>query len=174
VTHDQTEAMTLADRIVVLNGGRVEQIGAPLELFNDPASRFVAGFIGSPRMNLLEARAKAGNRGHAGLMLAGGTILRIEGVVDGLDTDAQVAVGFRPQQGLLSGDGLPLKVMHVEQLGSETIFHCRTLADENVVIGQYGQVAIGPGETIHLDTERTPFLLFDAAGARIRAHCDPP
>ena len=75
VTHDQTEAMTLADRIVVLNAGRVEQIGAPLELFNDPASRFVAGFIGSPRMNFLEAKAQPGN-GEGGLVLAGGTVLR--------------------------------------------------------------------------------------------------
>ena len=64
VTHDQVEAMTLADRIVVLNAGRIEQIGAPLELFNDPASRFVAGFIGSPRMNFLEAEAVAAGDGH--------------------------------------------------------------------------------------------------------------
>ena len=121
VTHDQAEAMTLADRIVVLNAGRVEQIGAPLELFNDPASRFVAGFIGSPRMNFLEAKAQPGN-GEGGLVLAGGTVLRAAG---GLGSGGGATVGFRPQQGVLADAGLPLKVSHVEQLGSETIFHCR-------------------------------------------------
>ena len=73
VTHDQVEAMTLADRIVVLNAGRVEQIGAPLDLFNDPRSRFVAGFIGSPRMNFLEAEAVAAGEG-IGVRLAGGRV----------------------------------------------------------------------------------------------------
>ena len=77
VTHDQVEAMTLADRIVVLNAGRVEQIGAPLDLFNEPASRFVAGFIGSPRMNFLEAEVRGAETGGIELALAGGSVLRI-------------------------------------------------------------------------------------------------
>ena len=98
-------------------------------------------------------------------MLAGGTVLRTGA---GLGSSGGATVGFRPQQGVLADAGLPLKVSHVEQLGSETIFHCRTAEDELVVIAQYGQMAIRPGETVHLDTERTPFLLFDAEGRRIR------
>ena len=71
VTHDQVEAMTMADKIVVLNGGRIEQVGAPLELYNHPANRFVAGFIGSPKMNFLDGRIAAREEGATVLDVGG-------------------------------------------------------------------------------------------------------
>ena len=108
VTHDQVEAMTLADRIVVLNAGRIEQIGTPLELYNDPANRFVAGFIGSPRMNFLEAEARSrggegiGYGSPAATQFASNSARRQPAAGD------RSSVGFRPQQAVLAAEGLPL------------------------------------------------------------------
>jgi multiple sugar transport system ATP-binding protein len=167
VTHDQVEAMTLADRIVVLNAGRVEQIGTPLELYNQPATRFVAGFIGSPRMNFLEAQAVAGAGKVIELKLAGGSVFKVETEAGVPLGNQSMTVGFRPQQVALADNGLALKVQQVEQLGSETILHCRTAADENVVVAQYGQLAIGVGETLHVDTACTPLFLFGEDGRRV-------
>jgi multiple sugar transport system ATP-binding protein len=165
VTHDQAEAMTLADRIVVLNAGRIEQVGAPLDIFNEPASRFVAGFIGSPRMNFLAAQAVDGN---------GGTRLRLGGGSEfaapsrnGFAAGQALTVGFRPQQAILANEGLPIEVTHVEQLGSETIAHGRAPSGEMILVGQYGQALIKAGERLHLDTQKTRLLLFDEAGKRI-------
>jgi multiple sugar transport system ATP-binding protein len=100
VTHDQVEAMTLADRIVVLNAGRIEQIGSPMELYNRPANRFVAGFIGSPAMNFIAA-----NR--SGLTPPPGA----------------VELGIRPEHLVLADSGIPAQVTHVERLGHETLVH---------------------------------------------------
>jgi multiple sugar transport system ATP-binding protein len=167
VTHDQVEAMTLADRIVVLNAGRVEQVGAPLELFNDPASRFVAGFIGSPRMNFLEAELVEAVPDGAELRLTGGAT--VKAAIAPAGDLRRMSVGFRPQQVVLAGEGgLPLKVGQVEQLGSETILHCASTAGEAVVVAQYGQRLVKPGETLHLDLDRTPLLFFSEDGARVR------
>jgi multiple sugar transport system ATP-binding protein len=165
VTHDQVEAMTLADRIVVLNAGRVEQIGTPLELYNEPASRFVAGFIGSPRMNFLEARVESAGADAIALKFAGGAVqIRSDGPAE---TGQSVTVGFRPQQVVLADQGLPITVQQVEQLGSETILHCRTAADESVVVAQYGQLSVDVGQTLNIDTARTPLFLFGGDGRRV-------
>jgi multiple sugar transport system ATP-binding protein len=166
VTHDQAEAMTLADRIVVLNAGRIEQIGAPLDIFNEPASRFVAGFIGSPRMNFLEANVRPA-ADTIELKLAGGSALNFPSAAENVPRESRLSLAFRPQEAVLADEGLPLAANHVEHLGSETIVHCRTAADETVVITQHGQAAIRPGDTLHLDPQRTRFLLFDADGKRI-------
>jgi multiple sugar transport system ATP-binding protein len=165
VTHDQAEAMTLADRIVVLNAGRIEQVGAPLDIFNEPASRFVAGFIGSPRMNFLVAEAVDGNDTPR-LRLGDGLAVSVPSAA-GLAPGQNVTIGFRPQQAVLAADGLPIEVTQVEQLGSETIAHGRVASGETVLVGQYGQAAIRSGERLHLDTEKTRLLLFDEAGRRI-------
>jgi len=166
VTHDQVEAMTLADRIVVLNSGRVEQIGTPLDLFNEPTSLFVAGFIGSPRMNFLGATASANGPRAVDLTLAGGATLTMP--VDEAESAAgSVTVGFRPQQAALADEGLALDVRQVERLGSETILHCQTGAQENVVVAQYGQIPIEADQILHLDLMRTPLLLFAENGRRI-------
>ena len=117
VTHDQLEAMTLADRLVVLNSGRIEQIGAPLEVYHKPASTFVASFIGSPAMNLLSAEL------HGDRLAIGPTVLSLNGYAP---ASGPVTVGIRaedlrfvhgPQQ------GMPFRVEYIEELGSQRLIH---------------------------------------------------
>jgi multiple sugar transport system ATP-binding protein len=141
VTHDQTEAMTLADRIVVLRDGRVEQVGSPLGLYNNPANRFVAGFLGAPSMNFLPA-APLGRPG---------------------DT-----LGIRPEQlTLRDGGRLSGTVAHVERLGGDTNLIV-TLADGTpVTVRLFGQHGQGVGEAIRLDFEDRHALAFDVDGARV-------
>ncbi|MWD28559.1 sn-glycerol-3-phosphate ABC transporter ATP-binding protein UgpC [Aquicoccus sp. SCR17] len=113
VTHDQLEAMTLADRLVVLNGGRVEQIGAPLEVYRSPASTFVAGFIGSPAMNLLDARVE------------GGRVVLEDQAIGGAELpEGPVTLGLRPEDlRLVQAGGLALRLDYVEELGAQRILH---------------------------------------------------
>jgi multiple sugar transport system ATP-binding protein len=125
VTHDQVEAMTLADRIVVLNAGRVEQVGAPMELYNDPANTFVAGFIGSPQMNFLAAPA---------LGAPGKTL------------------GIRPEHLDLSREAgrIPGTISHVEHLGGETNVYVRTDHHGLLTVRRFGEHRFGVDETVHL------------------------
>ena len=128
VTHDQTEAMTMADRIVVLRGGRIEQIGTPLSLYEDPDNAFVAGFIGSPRMNFLSASVQAG-----GLLAVGG--IEIDSPVQTpLEPGQKLQLGLRPEhldQG--EGVGLEASVEFVEALGSTSYVHATLATGETVV-----------------------------------------
>ncbi|MFS8055303.1 sn-glycerol-3-phosphate ABC transporter ATP-binding protein UgpC [Rhizobium sp. BR 317] len=118
VTHDQIEAMTMADKIVVLQGGKVEQIGTPLELYDRPRNIFVAGFLGSPAMNFLEGRLTGG--ANPRLLLPSGTAIELSAAPaqsDGRD----VVIGIRPEDLSFAGDGgVPAKVTVVEPTGSET------------------------------------------------------
>jgi sn-glycerol 3-phosphate transport system ATP-binding protein len=121
VTHDQVEAMTLGDRIAVLDRGRLQQLGTPDEVFDRPANLFVAAFMGSPPMNLLRGRVEGG------LLQAGSLRLEVTGVPDG-----EIVVGFRPESlGLAGGGGpgLELQVEVVEPLGTETLVHGSTEGD---------------------------------------------
>ncbi|MBV8097274.1 MAG: sn-glycerol-3-phosphate ABC transporter ATP-binding protein UgpC, partial [Acetobacteraceae bacterium] len=113
VTHDQIEAMTMADKIVVMNSGNVEQIGAPLELYDRPANLFVAGFIGSPAMNFLKGTIEGGAFRGEGITLP---LPNGAGTVEG----TPVIYGIRPEHFQLRGDGLPARVHIVEPTGSET------------------------------------------------------
>jgi sn-glycerol 3-phosphate transport system ATP-binding protein len=123
VTHDQVEAMTLANRIVVMNAGRAEQIGAPADVYARPASRFVASFIGSPAMNLLPGRIEAG-----ALALAGGGRLRLDDAAARAFEGREVELGIRPEQ-LVPVDpaqaAMVVAVELVEVLGGDTIVHAR-------------------------------------------------
>jgi multiple sugar transport system ATP-binding protein len=152
VTHDQVEAMTLASRIVVLNGGRIEQVGAPLELYHRPANLFVAGFLGSPRMNFLSAqvvRAAGGELGDA------------------------VTVGIRPEclslgkaSGALAFHG---EVTLLERLGSEALAHVRLRGERNdtVIAKLAGDAPLATGAHITLSAQASACHLFDAAGNAI-------
>src|SRR3546814_18610689 len=102
VTHDQVEAMTLADRIVVLNQGRIEQVGTPQHLYDRPATRFVAGFIGTPRMNLIEATVRAAGPVRSRLHLAGGAFLAGPPLA-GLAPGSPVTTGLRPEHAPVTG-----------------------------------------------------------------------
>ena len=114
VTHDQVEAMTMADKIVVMHDGVVEQVGAPLELYDNPANMFVAGFIGSPSMNFLKGNLESGC-----FMLDDGFPLPLGANAARMRRDG-VVYGIRPEHLVLSDDGLPVHVAVVEQTGSET------------------------------------------------------
>src|SRR5882762_3995882 len=120
VTHDQVEAMTMADRIVVMNGGNIEQIGRPLDLYDDPQSIFVAGFIGSPSMNLLDGRFDEAE-GRAVFRTDGGVVLPLPNDVS-KPKGTKAVYGIRPEYLAMSSKepGIPAKVMVVEPLGSET------------------------------------------------------
>ena len=132
VTHDQIEAMTLADRIVVMNGGHIEQIGTPLELYDRPETLFVARFIGSPSMNLLDATI-ASSDGKPKATLSNGTSMPLPEGIKG-DVGSTVQIGIRPENIELAtyGEGLPLTVDLIEQTGADTYVYGR-ISDQPVV-----------------------------------------
>jgi multiple sugar transport system ATP-binding protein len=158
VTHDQIEAMTMADRIVVMNGGRVEQIGAPLDLYDRPANLFVAGFIGSPAMNILSGSIEA-----SGFVANGVTLPLPEGVT----ATGPARYGIRPEHLNLDPNGVPAVVNLVEPMGSETQV-TMTLAGQTVIGIFRDRLTARPGETIAIAPDRAAIHLFDAAaGTRI-------
>ena len=141
VTHDQTEAMTLADKIVVLRDGRVEQVGSPMELYNNPANQFVAGFLGAPSMNFLPA-----------------------GLVSDGDTRT---MGLRPEDLYLSEDGaFAVEVSHVEQLGGDTNIIAQ-MKGQQITARLFGQHAVTAGQTLTLGYNAASAYFFDASGARV-------
>ena len=165
VTHDQIEAMTMADKIVVMNGGRVEQIGSPLELYDHPANQFVAGFIGSPAMNFLPGTIEA-----SGFRADGGSLWPLPS--SAANAGGRPAIyGVRPEHLQLSraGSGVPLMVQVVEPTGSETQVHGRlgTLP----VMGAFRErVMAQPGEPIAVTADPALVHLFDReTGSRLVA-----
>ncbi|MDB2406996.1 sn-glycerol-3-phosphate ABC transporter ATP-binding protein UgpC [Jannaschia sp.] len=159
VTHDQIEAMTMADKIVVLQGGRIEQIGSPLELYDRPANAFVASFIGSPSMNLIPAVGVDG-----GARIGEATL-----AVPGIAANRSVTLGMRPEDLVLSDAGLPATVSVVEPTGSETHIIAR-MGDRDVTAVTRERPGVRPGETIHLTPVPGRVHLFDAkTGARLSA-----
>ena len=155
VTHDQTEAMTLADRIVIMRDGHVQQIGSPLEVYDRPANTFVAGFIGSPEMNLAPATLEAGR-----LKLSGNVWLDVpDGAPDG-GPSGPVIAGIRPEALQPSGDGAPFSVKGVEQLGSQTLF-IGTLGGRRmrILTGRRDDLAVG--QSIFVTVSAAMIHLFD-------------
>jgi multiple sugar transport system ATP-binding protein len=159
VTHDQIEAMTMADKIVVMHDGIVEQIGAPLELYDRPNNLFVAGFIGSPAMNFIKGRvANGGFVGEGGLRLP----LRSAPAA----SDGQPAIyGIRPEHFRLTPDGIPVEVVVVEPTGSETQVVARSDGQEIIAIFRE-RVMARPGETIHIAPDPALVHLFDQESGR--------
>ncbi|MBB4241224.1 multiple sugar transport system ATP-binding protein [Rhizobium tropici] len=158
VTHDQTEAMTMADKIVVLNGGKIEQVGAPLDLYNRPKNKFVAGFIGSPKMNFLDAKIATSDDGSAVIDLAGQTV-RLPRRLGGLQPGQPVTLGARPEHLNVGDRGVGLgsaRVDLVEHLGGQTILYVTLHGGQALTVALEDQQAIRAGETvsIHIDPER--------------------
>jgi multiple sugar transport system ATP-binding protein len=165
VTHDQTEAMTMADKIVVLNGGRIEQAGEPLELYSNPRNLFVAGFIGSPEMNLLPATV--GEAGATKVTLADGTEVPIGTPLDKAP-GTEIVYGTRPQHIAIGGEGVPAEIIVVEPTGEAQEVLAQVGAQRiSVVVRDHAPLR--PGETIHLAIDPTKVLLFDKqSGLRLR------
>ncbi|MDB6182725.1 ABC transporter ATP-binding protein [Paracoccus fistulariae] len=143
VTHDQVEAMTLADKIVVLRAGRVEQVGRPMDLYNDPDNTFVAGFIGSPQMNFLKADRL------------------------GLNFDT---LGIRPEHLSISAESGQIegRVSHLEKLGGETLTYIRTEDHGLLTVRQFGEHDHPVDDTVWLTPDQSRAFRFDAEGQRLR------
>ncbi|NND19995.1 MAG: sn-glycerol-3-phosphate ABC transporter ATP-binding protein UgpC [Silicimonas sp.] len=156
VTHDQIEAMTMADKIVVMEAGYIRQIGAPLELYDRPANRFVAGFIGSPSMNLLEGRAKV--NGKLAIDVAGTDVPIASG--RGLSDGQPVIIGVRPEDLSLADSGLAATISVVEPTGSETHVVSRTVGAEIVSVFRERHV-LRPDQPIYLAADPARIHLFD-------------
>jgi multiple sugar transport system ATP-binding protein len=168
VTHDQIEAMTMADQIVAMRDGRVEQIGSPLDLYDHPANLFVAGFIGSPAMNFLPGTLRRSG-GAARVELQDGTLLDAPRNAAGNDGQA-VVFGTRPEHLALAGSGgLATQVVVTEPTGADTFVSCRHHGVEVAVVFRERH-SFEPGSTIHLQPDLQRAHLFDAAsGQRLQA-----
>ena len=163
VTHDQLEAMTLADILVVMNGGLVEQMGAPLDIYEKPASTFVASFIGAPPMNLLSLTGD------------GPALAFADGTPPGLAAPANAAtLGFRPEDADITANGeapagavvLPATVEAVEPVGAESFLHC-TAAGAHIVVRVAGRATAQPGDNLRVTTPAEKLHWFDRAGKRV-------
>ncbi|KAB0507482.1 MULTISPECIES: ABC transporter ATP-binding protein [Pseudomonas] len=171
VTHDQVEAMTLADKIVVLNGGRVEQVGSPRELYERPASRFVAGFLGSPRMNFLPARLQTpGETSLVDTFVWGITSLPFDS--SKLVAGTQLTLGIRPEHlSLKAANGTAgVVVTAVEYLGSETYVHLETGQEEPLICRCEVSAGWQAGDRVELQLDIDNLHLFDADGAALSRH----
>lgn len=166
VTHDQVEAMTLADKIVVLNDGRVEQVGAPLELYNSPANLFVAGFIGSPKMNFLKSTVASVNDNKVELELPGGNTLGITHDAPASAGDA-TTVGIRPEHLLIAegDDGLlSAEVDVVERLGDVSYLYCTLPDGTPIIVSAPGTSKAETGQTVWLTARAEKIHVFGADG----------
>ena len=165
VTHDQTEAMTLADRIVILRDGRIEQVGTPRQVYEDPANTFVAGFIGSPRMNLLEG-VWSGDGVRLGEALLPAPALQAKP-----SEGAPLTFGIRPEHIQIApgdGDGLPATVEFSEYLGGTCYVYCRLAEGQSVTIESRGDLEPASGDPIRLVFPAGRSFLFDGKGVRTR------
>ena len=160
VTHDQIEAMTMADKVVVMHDGLVEQIGAPLELYDRPANRFVAGFIGSPAMNFIPGKASAGRIAIAGDGYSVPVNARLE-------ENREVVLGVRPEHLEIAADGFEAEVVVVEPTGSETQLFARLGGQEIAAVFRERHEFV-PGQRIRLRPRADCLHLFDpSSGQRI-------
>ena len=162
VTHDQIEAMTMADRIVVMHDGIVEQIGTPLELFDKPGNLFVAQFIGSPAMNVLAGTLRRGTDG--AYVEALGSRWPVPSTVNGNDGQA-VSYGIRPGDLSLADAGVAAKVFVVEPTGAETELLLQ-VGDAQLTLVMHGRTIAQPDDTVHLAIAAAHAHVFDQASGR--------
>ena len=165
VTHDQVEAMTLADRIVVLNGGRIEQVGAPLDLYHRPRNLFVAGFLGAPPMNFMAGVIDRSDADGAIVTLPGGAQLRAAASHGAGDA---VTIGIRPEHLVIDDEsGIAASVFAVERLGEGTYLYTRAESGEQIVARADPEKHWQIGETVRFTAPPARVHLFDAAGLRV-------
>jgi len=154
VTHDQLEAMTLADRLVVLNGGRIEQIGAPLEVYHAPASTFVASFIGSPAMNLVKGEL------YGDKLAIGPAMIALNGFAP---TSGAVTIGVRAEDLRIAREdeeALPFRLEYTEELGAQRLIH-GTVGDQQITAAVSPEIALSPDMRIAIDAKRLHFFSID-------------
>ncbi|HEX7842334.1 MAG TPA: sn-glycerol-3-phosphate ABC transporter ATP-binding protein UgpC [Kofleriaceae bacterium] len=168
VTHDQVEAMTLADRLVVLTAGRVEQVGAPLEVYHRPRTRFAAGFLGSPRMNFIGGEVTEIAAGGVTVQLTGGGTVTAAVTGDGVNLGDKVTVGIRPEHlRITAAGGAPLSaaILLVENLGDHAILHLdREQQDGGRILAKVDKPPAGEGKTVGFEIPAEDCHVFDAQG----------
>ncbi len=171
VTHDQVEAMTLGQRIVVLNGGRIEQVGTPQDLYNRPANQFVAGFLGAPKMNFIAATVESAAPGRVRVRTAGGAL--VEAAVDGAGAvqGAPVTLGIRAEHlavqagAAAMGNLVEAQVRHVEYLGDQSVAYADLPGSEALVAARsMPDAALAPGARMALHLPAAHCHLFDSDG----------
>jgi len=177
VTHDQVEAMTLADRIVVLSAGRVEQVGTPLEVYEFPCNAFVAGFIGSPKMNFIEAEVVEAGQPAVTVRLKSGAVVRVE--VDGSAAKPgdKVTLGVRPEHLKVGGEGNTIEatVTFVEMLGANTQAYCTYPGvQESLTCQLAGHATVREGDMLRVSIPADCSHLFDAKGQAFKRHYRMP
>lgn len=163
VTHDQVEAMTLADRIVVLNGGNIEQVGTPLELYDNPANEFVAQFIGSPKMNLIEAKLKGIFQNQCDIELPSKRVISLPIHVTHAHPEDEVTLGIRPEHFIWSDieeADFICNVQFVEQMGNETYIYVKFADFEPWVVRKIERMDISVGDQIGLKVAPETAYLF--------------
>jgi multiple sugar transport system ATP-binding protein len=167
VTHDQVEAMTLADKVVVLNGGKVEQVGSPLELYHHPANLFVAGFLGTPKMGFLKGSISRVSSTACEVTLDAGAIVSLPLGGANLSVGSSVTLGIRPEHLDIAQPGdcqMQVTADVSERLGSDTYCHVRTSSGEALTMRIRGDLASRYGETLNLKLDSAHCHLFDAQG----------
>lgn len=169
VTHDQTEAMTLGDRIAVFNQGRIEQVGAPMDLYQSPANTFVAQFLGSPKINLLSYQWDTASRQ---IRLGNGLVINPSQFPgEDLPWDSGTTLGIRPEHLQICDEasGLPAIVEFIEYLGDASIVYLKLLNDGDLltVKQSHSAAALQPGQTVGLQANGRDVILFDQSSKRI-------
>ncbi|MEQ9491333.1 MAG: sn-glycerol-3-phosphate ABC transporter ATP-binding protein UgpC [Alphaproteobacteria bacterium] len=168
VTHDQVEAMTMADKIVILNQGNIEQVGRPLDLYNYPKNRFVAEFIGSPAMNFLKAKIIEVQDRAITVDVDGGSRIPVPCKPDSAATvGAPVLLGIRPESMTLNGESaarITGAVDAVERLGNETYLYVTTMQGEEITVHTAGDEVVRSGDTIDIGFDAAKCHLFQQAG----------
>ncbi|MBN8953757.1 MULTISPECIES: sn-glycerol-3-phosphate ABC transporter ATP-binding protein UgpC [unclassified Rhizobium] len=173
VTHDQTEAMTLADKIVVLRSGNIEQVGAPLDLYDDPANQFVAGFVGSPKMNFLQAEVTDNQQGRVAVVLKGQRNVRLTLPITSakVEVGQPVTVSIRPEHFLDAGRGdvdMTVDVDVAEHLGNTSYIYANIESGEQIVIEREESRSTGNRDKLTVALSAAKTFLFDSAGNRLR------
>ncbi|AWL11990.1 Polar-amino-acid-transporting ATPase [Saliniradius amylolyticus] len=169
VTHDQVEAMTLADRIVVLKDGNIEQVGTPMELYTNPVNEFVAGFIGSPKMNIVDVGVGEQHNGHLNVLVEQQAGVQVA-IKDGVELPRSVArLGVRPEHILIADDGqLEVRVNVIERLGSTSYLYCQ-LGKQEICVQSHAVNLPNTGDTVRLKLTESSLYLFDHQGQRLSA-----
>ena len=157
VTHDQVEAMTLADKIVVINQGRIAQMGTPHDIYHKPQSRFVANFIGSPAINIFDADVHPDG---VKAVTSFGLELPVDGLIRGIGSGSRITVAIRPENLTVGDQGVPVSLEHIEDMGNQKVLFCRADACEIRVL-EPGDKAFTAGTVVGLKVRNARVVVFD-------------